>query len=76
MLHPVVSYSQASDILSGELGIEVDRKEVATLVRLFGVPVRPVPTNGKAKGLDAEGMDRLRRILRAGSGIALESACA
>jgi hypothetical protein len=70
MFEQVISMSRAARLLSGELGIEVSRREVSTLVRLFGVPTFDVPSNGNARGLDARGLERLRRIIREGSALA------
>lgn len=53
----LTTFSQAAK----ELG--VDRKTIGDLVRLHKIETFPVPTNGKARGVNVAGMKRLRKLL-------------
>jgi len=44
--------------------LQVKRATVADLVRINNIPVHPLPTNGKAKGLDVASVKKLKRILK------------
>jgi hypothetical protein len=55
---------QVAEILSREEGESFDYADASAIVRFLKIPVRPHPQNGRARCVDARGLETIRRRRR------------